>query len=38
LAGKIWRVGLMGNSSSHRLVILLVGALQSALARQRVNA
>ncbi len=38
LAGKIWRVGLMGNSSSSRLVILLVGALQSALARQRVNA
>ena len=33
LAGKIWRVGLMGNSSSARLVILLVGALQSALAK-----
>jgi alanine-glyoxylate transaminase/serine-glyoxylate transaminase/serine-pyruvate transaminase len=38
LAGKIWRVGLMGNSSASRLVILLVGALQSALAKQRVNA
>jgi alanine-glyoxylate transaminase/serine-glyoxylate transaminase/serine-pyruvate transaminase len=37
LAGKVWRVGLMGNSSASRLVILLVGALQSALARQRVN-
>jgi alanine-glyoxylate transaminase/serine-glyoxylate transaminase/serine-pyruvate transaminase len=38
LAGKIWRVGLMGNSSASRLVILLVGALQSALAKQRVSA
>jgi alanine-glyoxylate transaminase/serine-glyoxylate transaminase/serine-pyruvate transaminase len=38
LAGKIWRVGLMGTSSSERLVVLLLGALQSALARQRVSA
>ena len=38
LAGKIWRVGLMGNSSHPRLVVLLVGALQSALAKQKVNA
>jgi alanine-glyoxylate transaminase/serine-glyoxylate transaminase/serine-pyruvate transaminase len=38
LAGKIWRVGLMGTSSASRLVVLLLGALQSALARQRVNA
>jgi alanine-glyoxylate transaminase / serine-glyoxylate transaminase / serine-pyruvate transaminase len=38
LAGKIWRVGLMGNSSSARLVILLVSALESALAKQKVNA
>ena len=38
LAGKIWRVGLMGNSSASRLVVLLLGALQSALAKQRVNA
>ena len=38
LAGKIWRVGLMGNSSSSRLVVLLLGALQSALAKQKVNA
>lgn len=34
LAGKIWRVGLMGASSSPRLVVLLRGALESALARQ----
>jgi alanine-glyoxylate transaminase/serine-glyoxylate transaminase/serine-pyruvate transaminase len=38
LAGKIWRVGLMGSSSAERLVVLLIGALQNALARQRVNA
>ena len=35
LAGKIWRVGLMGASSSPRLVVLLRGALESALAAQR---
>jgi alanine-glyoxylate transaminase/serine-glyoxylate transaminase/serine-pyruvate transaminase len=35
LAGKIWRVGLMGASSSPRLIVLLRGALQSALAKQR---
>ena len=34
LAGKIWRIGLMGASSSPRLVLLLRGALESALARQ----
>lgn len=34
LAGKIWRVGLMGASSSPRLIVLLLGALESALARQ----
>jgi alanine-glyoxylate transaminase/serine-glyoxylate transaminase/serine-pyruvate transaminase len=34
LAGKIWRVGLMGASSSPRLVVLLRGALESALAKQ----
>ena len=34
LAGKIWRVGLMGASSSPRLVLLLRGALESALARR----
>jgi alanine-glyoxylate transaminase / serine-glyoxylate transaminase / serine-pyruvate transaminase len=36
LAGKIWRVGLMGMgaSSSPRLVVLLRGALESALAKQ----
>ena len=38
LAGKIWRVGLMGHSSSARLVVLLVSALQSALLKQRVRA
>ncbi len=32
LAGKIWRVGLMGASSSPRLVVLLLGALQRTLA------
>ena len=31
LAGKIWRVGLMGASSSPRLILLLRGALESAL-------
>jgi alanine-glyoxylate transaminase/serine-glyoxylate transaminase/serine-pyruvate transaminase len=35
LAGRIWRVGLMGASSSPRLVVLLRGALESALAAQR---
>ncbi|MGE5245981.1 MAG: pyridoxal-phosphate-dependent aminotransferase family protein [Betaproteobacteria bacterium] len=34
LAGRIWRIGLMGASSSPRFVVLLLGALQSALARQ----
>src|SRR6476659_5076455 len=34
LAGKIWRVGLMGASSSPRLIILLRAALQSAVVRQ----
>jgi alanine-glyoxylate transaminase/serine-glyoxylate transaminase/serine-pyruvate transaminase len=34
LAGKIWRVGLMGASSSPRLIVLLRGALDAALARQ----
>jgi alanine-glyoxylate transaminase / serine-glyoxylate transaminase / serine-pyruvate transaminase len=31
LAGKIWRVGLMGASSAPRLVVLLLGALQTIL-------
>jgi alanine-glyoxylate transaminase/serine-glyoxylate transaminase/serine-pyruvate transaminase len=35
LAGKIWRVGLMGASSSPRLILLLLGALESALTAQR---
>jgi len=34
LAGKIWRVGLMGASSSPRLIVLLRGALESALVKQ----
>src|SRR4051812_13584173 len=35
LAGRIWRVGLMGASSSPRLIVLLLGALERALAKQR---
>jgi alanine-glyoxylate transaminase / serine-glyoxylate transaminase / serine-pyruvate transaminase len=34
LAGRIWRVGLMGASSSLRLILLLRGALERALAKQ----
>jgi alanine-glyoxylate transaminase/serine-glyoxylate transaminase/serine-pyruvate transaminase len=34
LAGKIWRVGLMGASSTPRLIVLLLGALEGALATQ----
>jgi alanine-glyoxylate transaminase/serine-glyoxylate transaminase/serine-pyruvate transaminase len=34
LAGRIWRVGLMGASSAPRWVLLLRAALESALARQ----
>jgi alanine-glyoxylate transaminase/serine-glyoxylate transaminase/serine-pyruvate transaminase len=34
LSGKIWRVGLMGASSAPRLIVMLLGALESALARQ----
>lgn len=34
LAGRIWRVGLMGNSSSERLIALLSASLASALAAQ----
>jgi alanine-glyoxylate transaminase / serine-glyoxylate transaminase / serine-pyruvate transaminase len=33
LAGRIWRVGLMGASSSPRLVLLLRGAFEHALSR-----
>ncbi|HMD37245.1 MAG TPA: alanine--glyoxylate aminotransferase family protein [Vicinamibacterales bacterium] len=36
LAGKVWRVGLMGASSQPRLIVLLHGALESALARVHV--
>jgi alanine-glyoxylate transaminase/serine-glyoxylate transaminase/serine-pyruvate transaminase len=35
LAGKIWRVGLMGASSSPRLVLLLLDAMKSALSRAK---
>ncbi len=35
LAGKIWRVGLMGASSSPSLLLLLLGALDRALGNQR---
>ena len=34
LAGKIWRVGLMGASSTPRLIVLLLGALERALVKQ----
>lgn len=34
LAGKIWRVGLMGAGSERRLVVLLLGALERTLAAQ----
>jgi alanine-glyoxylate transaminase/serine-glyoxylate transaminase/serine-pyruvate transaminase len=34
LAGTIWRIGLMGASSSPRLIVLLLGALDRALAAQ----
>ncbi len=34
LAGKIWRVGLMGASSAAPLIVLLLGALDKALAVQ----
>jgi alanine-glyoxylate transaminase/serine-glyoxylate transaminase/serine-pyruvate transaminase len=34
LAGKIWRIGLMGDSSSSRLIVLLLAALEHALADQ----
>lgn len=34
LAGKLWRVGLMGASSSPQLVAVLIAALESALAKQ----
>jgi len=34
LAGKVWRVGLMGASSAPRLIVLLLGALEKALAAQ----
>jgi alanine-glyoxylate transaminase/serine-glyoxylate transaminase/serine-pyruvate transaminase len=35
LAGKIWRVGLMGASSTQALVTLFLSALEDALTRQR---
>jgi alanine-glyoxylate transaminase/serine-glyoxylate transaminase/serine-pyruvate transaminase len=35
LAGKIWRIGLMGASSTPALIALLLGALDRALAMQR---
>jgi len=34
LAGKIWRVGLMGASSTPRLIVLLLGALDNAMTAQ----
>jgi alanine-glyoxylate transaminase/serine-glyoxylate transaminase/serine-pyruvate transaminase len=35
LAGRIWRIGLMGASSSPRLVLVLTAALATALAAQQ---
>jgi alanine-glyoxylate transaminase/serine-glyoxylate transaminase/serine-pyruvate transaminase len=35
LAGRIWRVGLMGESSAPRLVVLLAAALENVLTEQR---
>jgi alanine-glyoxylate transaminase/serine-glyoxylate transaminase/serine-pyruvate transaminase len=35
LAGKIWRVGLMGSGSSEPVILLLLAALGEALAQQR---
>jgi alanine-glyoxylate transaminase/serine-glyoxylate transaminase/serine-pyruvate transaminase len=37
LAGKIWRVGLMGASSTPRLIVLLLGALDKAMTAQGRN-
>ena len=37
LAGKIWRVGLMGASSAPRLIVLLLGAMRVALGRAQVG-
>jgi alanine-glyoxylate transaminase/serine-glyoxylate transaminase/serine-pyruvate transaminase len=34
LAGKIWRVGLMGASSTPQMVLLFLGALEAALSAQ----
>ena len=34
LAGKVWRIGLMGASSQPRLILLLAAALESAFAKQ----
>jgi alanine-glyoxylate transaminase/serine-glyoxylate transaminase/serine-pyruvate transaminase len=34
LAGRIWRIGLMGASSSQRLIRILADALESAFASQ----
>jgi alanine-glyoxylate transaminase / serine-glyoxylate transaminase / serine-pyruvate transaminase len=36
LAGRIWRIGLMGAGSTPRLIVLLLGALERALAKQGV--
>jgi alanine-glyoxylate transaminase/serine-glyoxylate transaminase/serine-pyruvate transaminase len=38
LAGKIWRVGLMGASSSPALILLLLGALDRAIGTRRGSA
>jgi alanine-glyoxylate transaminase / serine-glyoxylate transaminase / serine-pyruvate transaminase len=38
LAGRIWRVGLMGESSAPRFIVLLAGALEQVLAEQKAAA
>ena len=37
LAGKLWRVGLMGSSSSRSLLLLFLGALEHVLQRHRAS-
>jgi aspartate aminotransferase-like enzyme len=37
MAGKVWRIGLMGDASSRRNVLLFLGALERCLATQGVK-
>ena len=38
LAGKVWRVGLMGESSAPRLIVLLVAALEQVVSERKAAA